>query len=173
MRLTAIGDRQREQHAQRDEPVVADDEVVPKRAECAESADHECVASSVIAASALTRRSDGGPSPEQRHQCQRVQRHRRNQDEQRRVIERPVRTRSLGTPEHPERDQHDPDGELHAVLRNAGQRRPHRDADNGHHQYGGDRGGGGQWDVVLIGAEGQGDECRLPGPRAGRPCTTT
>ena len=109
----------------------------------------------------VDRRSDGGPSPEQRHQCQRVQRHGRNQDEQRRVIERPVRTRSLGSPEHPERDQHDPDDELHAVLRNAGQRRPHREADGGHHQHSGDRGGGGQWDVVLIGAEGQGDECHF------------
>ena len=54
MRLVAIGDCQREQHAQRDEPIVANDEVVPKRAECTDSADHDCVASSVIAASALS-----------------------------------------------------------------------------------------------------------------------
>ena len=70
-----------------------------------------------------------------------------------------MRTCSLGTPEHSERDQHDSDGELHAVLGHPRQRRPHRHADNGYHQYGGDRGSGGQWNVVLIGAEGQGDEC--------------
>src|SRR5258705_6815252 len=49
-----IGDRQREQNAQRDQPVVTDDEVVPEAADRAELANHECVALSVVATSALS-----------------------------------------------------------------------------------------------------------------------
>ena len=74
---------------------------------------------------------------------------------------RPLRAGTFGTPEDAEGRQHDPDDEFHGVLRDAGQRSPHRNPGEHDDDDRRQRGDGRQRNVVLIGAEGQRDEGHL------------
>ncbi len=132
-----------------DLPVVADDEVVPERAERLELL-HEPTTSDCCGGRAKRGPAGfAGAQPEDAGGAD--ERHHRDEDEQGGVVARPGDARALRAPERTEAGEHDAHRELHPVLRDLGERGLDRDAGDGDDD---DRGGGaddGGTDVLLVG----------------------